>query len=116
MGDYSCLSEDVGCYCVDKTRIGPQATVSRYSFLCTASHDYKDRAMPLVTAPITIGERAWIATDVFVALGVAIGVGGVVTARSSVLSDIESWTAAAGKPAKSLKKREFLFRETQPVV
>ena len=40
---HSCLSQDVGC-------IGPHATVSQYSFLCTVSHDYKDPAMPLVTA------------------------------------------------------------------
>jgi putative colanic acid biosynthesis acetyltransferase WcaF len=116
MGDHSCLSENVDCYCVDKILIGPHATVSQYSFLCTASHDYKDPAMPLVTAPITIGERTWIAADVFLAPGVTIGDGAVVTARSSVFSDIASWTVAAGNPAKSVKKREFLFRETQPVV
>ena len=116
IGDYGCLSEDVDCYCVDKIRIGPHATVSQYCFLCTASHDYKDPAMPLVTAPIMIGERAWIAADVFVAPGVTIGDGAVVTARSSVFSDIESWTVAAGNPATSVKKREFLSREAQPDV
>lgn len=111
MGDHSCLSEDVDCYCVDRIRIGAHATVSQYSFLCTASHDYKDPAMPLVTAPITIGERAWIAADVFVAPGVTIGDGAVVAARSSVFSDIDSWTVAAGNPAKSVKKRELLSNE-----
>ena len=116
MGDHSCLSEDVDCYCVDKIRIGPHATVSQYSFLCTASHDHRDSAMPLVTAPITIGERAWIAADVFVAPGVTIGDGAVVTARSSVFSDIDPWTVAAGNPAESVKKRDFLSRETQPLV
>jgi len=116
MGDHSCLSEDVDCYCVDKIRIGPHATVSQYSFLCTASHDYKDSAMPLVTAPITIGERAWIAADVFVAPGVTVGDGAVVIARSSVFSDIDSWTVAAGNPAKAVKKRELLSREAQPDV
>jgi len=114
MGDHSCLSEDVDCYCVDKIRIGAHATVSQYSFLCTASHDYKYPAMPLVTAPITIGERAWIAADVFVAPGVTIGDGAVVTARSSVFSDIESWTVAAGNPATWVKKRKFLPNEAQP--
>jgi putative colanic acid biosynthesis acetyltransferase WcaF len=116
MGDHSCLGESVDCYCVDKIRIGPHATVSQYSFLCTASHDYKDPGMPVVTAPITIGERAWIAADVFVGPGVTIGNGAVITARSSVFSTIESWTVAAGNPAKSVKKREFLSSETQPVV
>jgi putative colanic acid biosynthesis acetyltransferase WcaF len=116
MGNHSCLSEDLDCYCVDKIRIGPYSTVSQYSFLCTASHDYEDSAMPLVTAPITIGERAWIAADVFVAPGVTIGDGAVVTARSSVFSDIESWTVAAGYPATSVKRREFLSGKAQPDV
>jgi putative colanic acid biosynthesis acetyltransferase WcaF len=116
MGNHRCLCEDVDCYCVDKIYIGPDATVSQYSFLCTASHDYKDPAMPLVAAPITIGERTWIAADVFVAPGVTIGDGAVVTARSSVFSDIDSWMVAAGNLAKSMKKRELLSREAEPDV
>jgi putative colanic acid biosynthesis acetyltransferase WcaF len=111
MGDHSCLSEQVDCYCVDKIRVGAHATVSQYSFLCTASHDYTDAAMPLITAPITIGERAWITADVFVAPGVTIGEGAVVTARSSVFSDIEPWVVAAGNPAKHVKERSLSSRE-----
>lgn len=109
MGDCSCLSEWVDCYCVDRIRIGAHSTVSQYSFLCTASHDYTDPAMPLVTAPIVIGDRVWIAADVFVAPGVTIGDGVVVTARSSVFGDIAPWTVASGNPARSLKARELLF-------
>ncbi len=107
MGDHSCLSERVDCYCVDKIRIGAHATVSQYSFLCTASHDYTDPKFPLITAPITIGERVWITVDVFVAPGVTIGDGAVISARSSVFNDIEPWVVAAGNPAKSVKKRLF---------
>lgn len=105
MGDHSCISEQVDCYCVDKIRIGTHATVSQYSFLCTASHDYRDLAMPLVTAPITIGERAWITADVFVAPGVTIGEGAVILARSTVFQNIPPWVVAAGNPAKQIKPR-----------
>ncbi|MBK6741975.1 MAG: putative colanic acid biosynthesis acetyltransferase [Hydrogenophilales bacterium] len=105
MGDHSCLSEQVDCYCVDKIRIGAHATVSQYSFLCTASHDYTDPTMPLVTAPITIGERAWITADVFIAPGVSIGEGAVVLARSSVFKDVEPWMVVAGNPARVVKAR-----------
>ena len=114
MGAHSCLSEYVDCYCVAKIVIGAHAIVSQYSFLCTASHDYRDPAMPLVTAPITIGEHAWITADVFVAPGVSIGDGAVISARSSVFSDVDSWTVAAGNPAKAVKKRELLPREARP--
>ena len=107
MGDHSCLSEFVDCYNVDRIRIGAHSTVSQYSFLCTASHDYTDPDMPLITAPITIGERAWITADVFVAPGVTIGDGAVVTARSSVFTDIPPWVVARGNPAVPVKRREF---------
>jgi putative colanic acid biosynthesis acetyltransferase WcaF len=110
MGDYSCLSHNVDCYCVDRITLGAQSTVSQYSFLCTASHDYTDPAMPLTTAPITLGDRVWITADVFVAPGVTIGDGVVVTARSSVFHDIEPWTVAAGNPARPVKPR--LLRST----
>ena len=55
MGDFSCLAGEVDCYCVDRIVLGPHSTVSQYSFLCTASHDYEQPAMPLVSAPIVIG-------------------------------------------------------------
>lgn len=107
MGDDACLSEEVDCYCVDKITIGRNSTVSQYSFLCGASHDYEDRSMPMVSAPITIGERVWIAADVFVAPGVTIGDGAMVTARSSVFSDLPEWMVARGNPAVPYKARKF---------
>lgn len=105
MGDHACLSEGVDCYCVAPIRIGAQTTVSQYSFLCTASHDYTRADMPLVTAPITIGELVWITADVFVGPGVTIGDGAVVTARSSVFTDIRPWVVARGNPAVPVKAR-----------
>jgi putative colanic acid biosynthesis acetyltransferase WcaF len=107
MGDHACLSEGVDCYCVDKIWIGAYSTISQYSFLCTASHDYAQASMPLVTAPITIGERVWITADVFVGPGVTIGDGAVVTARSSVFGDIPSWSVATGSPAVPVKVRRL---------
>lgn len=110
MGDHACLSEGVDCYCVDKIRIGANSTVSQYSYLCTASHDYTQTTMPLVMAPIRIGERVWITADVFVGPGVTIGDGAVVTARSSVFSDIPPWMVAKGTPAVPVKVRRFETR------
>lgn len=111
MGDHSTLAKDVDCYCVDKIRIGSMTTVSQYSFLCTASHDYLDPAilhqpqMPLVTAPITLGDRVWITADVFIAPGITIGDGTVVLARSSVFNDLPPWIVASGNPATIKKER-----------
>lgn len=111
MGEHSCLSEQVDCYCVDKVLIGSYATVSQYSFLCTASHDYSDPDMPLVIAPIKIGDRVWLTADVFVAPGCTIGEGSVILARSSVFCDIDPWVVAAGSPAKPIRTRVFRVRK-----
>lgn len=111
MGDHSCLSHFVDCYCVDKVVLGRHATVSQYSHLCTASHDYNLHDMPLVTAPIMIKDHAWVTADVFVGPGVTIGQGAVVLARSTVTRDVASWVVAAGAPAKQVgvrDRREFV--------
>jgi len=105
MGDHSCLAWDVDCYCVAKVSIGAHATVSQYSYLCTASHDFDQPNMPLTTAPIAIGEGAWIAADVFVGPGVTVGEGAVVGARSSVFEDVEPWVVVAGSPARFIRPR-----------
>lgn len=107
MGDYSCLANYVDCYCVDRIELGKYAIVSQYSFLCTASHDYSSSYFPLITAPIKIGERVWIAADVFVGPGVTIGSGAVIGARSSVFRDVSPWIVAAGSPAKPIKRRSY---------
>lgn len=105
MGPRSCLGPDVDCYCVDQIILGANATVSQYSFLCTASHDYRHSHMPLVTAPIVIEDHAWVAADVFVGPGVTIGEGAVVGARASVFRDVAPWTVVAGNPVKVINKR-----------
>jgi len=106
MQSHSCLADDVDCYCVAAISVGAHATVSQYSYLCSASHDYRDRAMPLVVAPIVIEAEAWIAADVFVGPGVRIGEGAVVGARSTVMHDVEPWSVVAGPTASARGMRE----------
>jgi putative colanic acid biosynthesis acetyltransferase WcaF len=110
MGDHACLSEGVDCYCVARIRIGAHSTVSQYSFLCSASHDYTKASMPLVMAPISIGGWVWITSGVFVGPGVTIGDGAVVLARSSVFTDLPAWMVAKGNPAVPVKERSFDLR------
>jgi putative colanic acid biosynthesis acetyltransferase WcaF len=107
MDEYACLASDVDCYNVEKVKIGKHATISQRAFLCTASHDITKPDMPLITAPVTVEDYVWIAADAFVGMGVTIGEGAVVGAKSSVVKDIEPWSVMAGNPAKFIKKREI---------
>lgn len=105
MGSYSCLGPQVDCYSVDRIRIGAYVTVSQYSFLCAASHDPDSAEMTLTTAPIVIGDHAWIAADVFIAPGVTVGEGAAIGARSSVFKNVPEWIIAVGSPAREIRKR-----------
>lgn len=105
MEERSCIADDVDCYCVAPIRIGAHATVSQYSYLCSASHDFRDPSMPLIVAPIVIEARAWVAADVFVGPGVKVGEGSVVGARSTVMHDVEPWTIVVGSPARRIGTR-----------
>jgi putative colanic acid biosynthesis acetyltransferase WcaF len=90
--------------------IGANAMVSQYSYLCAASHDYRQAHLPLVSAPIRIEPSAWVCADCFIAMGVTIGEGAVVGARSTVTRDVPPWTVVAGNPARVLKPREMTDR------
>ena len=105
MENYSCLADHVDCYAVDRILIGANVTVSQYSYLCAASHDYTRPTLPLTTAPITIGAGAWIAADVFIGPGVMVGEGAVVGARSTVVKAVDPWMVVAGNPARNIKPR-----------
>ncbi|HWB19062.1 MAG TPA: hypothetical protein VG711_02090 [Phycisphaerales bacterium] len=105
MGKFACIADDVDVYCTLPISIGDYSTVSQYSYLCGATHDFEDVTHPLVPKPITIGRRAWVAADVFVAPGVTIGDGTVVGARSSVFKDLPAWVIATGTPAKAVRPR-----------
>ena len=107
MGKDSCLSRHVDCYCVDKVTLGSRVTVSQYSYLCSASHDYRKKSMPLITAPITIEDDAWVTADVFVGPGVTVGEGAVIGARSTITKDVPSWTVVVGSPPVEVGKRSL---------
>ena len=105
MDEYACLASDVDCYNVAPIHIGKFATVSQGAFLCTASHDITSPDHELITAPITLGDRAWIGAEAFVGMGVTIGAGAVVGARAAVFKNVEPWSVVGGNPAKFIKKR-----------
>lgn len=110
MGDFATLADDVDVYCVDRITIGERTTVSQYTYLCGATHDFEDINFPLQPRPITIGAHVWIAADCFVAPGVTVPDGAVVGARSGVFADLQPWTVHAGTPARPLRPRNHPLR------
>jgi putative colanic acid biosynthesis acetyltransferase WcaF len=107
MGDYSTLANDVDCYAVAPIVLGPHSTVSQYAHLCAATHDYEDPGFRLVSKPVTIGARAWVAAGAFVGPGVTVAEGAVAGARAVVIKDVPEWTVVAGNPAVQIRKRSL---------
>lgn len=110
MGPLATIADDVDVYCVDRISIGERTTVSQYSYLCGATHDFEDERFPLQPKPITIGRHVWIAADCFIGPGVTVPDGAVVGARSGVFGTLEPWTVHAGTPARPVRERRHPLR------
>src|SRR4051812_29874376 len=96
LGDDACIGDGADIYSVAPIVLGRRAIVSQNAFLCTASHDHRLADFPLVTAPITIADRAWVAARAIVLMGVTVGEGAVAAAGSVVTRDIPPGCIAAG--------------------
>jgi putative colanic acid biosynthesis acetyltransferase WcaF len=107
IGKYSCIGPNTELYNKAPIVIGENAIVSQGVYLCTASHDISDPRHTLVYKTIVIEQRAWIAADAFVSMGVTIGEGAVIGARACVFKDVAPWTVVGGNPAKFIKNREM---------
>jgi putative colanic acid biosynthesis acetyltransferase WcaF len=113
MEEQSCLADHVDCYSVAPVVLGARATVSQYSYICTATHDYEDPNFALIARPIVIGPDAWVAAGAFLGPGVTVGEGSVVGARAVVVKDVAPWLVVAGTPARPIKRR---MRKTTEVI
>lgn len=107
VGEHSTIGPNVTCYCQDHIKIGDRAVVSQGAHLCAGSHDVNDKNFQLITRPIIIGDRAWIAAECFIGPGVTVGEGAVLGARGVAFKDLQSWTVYAGNPAHEIKHRAF---------
>lgn len=106
LGNFVAIGFDVQLYNPGKIIVGNHITISQRAHLCSASHDYNSLNKPLISESIYINDMVWIAADVFVGMGVTIGEGAILGARSCVFKDVEQWTIVGGNPASFIKKRE----------
>lgn len=105
IGDYSWIGDEVVLYSLGEIQIGSNTVISQRSYICTGSHDYNSENFNIYSQKITIGDKCWLATDVYVAPSISIGNFTVVGARSSVFSNLPSNKVCVGSPAKPIKDR-----------
>jgi len=107
LGDNCWIDGGVRLYTVDRITLGSNCVVSAGAFACTAGHDVSSPIFELRTAPVTIGDCAWIAGNAIILPGLAIGEGAVIAAGAVVTKDVAPWTVVGGNPAKEIGRREI---------
>ena len=113
--DYGCLGREVDCLNYVKIKIGKNTTVSKRSFLCTGSRDYKKENKPIVVADIKIGNNCWVAAECFISPGITVEDNSILLARSFLTKDFGPDSLIAGHPAKkirNLKQENFESYQT----
>jgi putative colanic acid biosynthesis acetyltransferase WcaF len=100
------IAERVSCYNMAMITLEEGALVSQGAHLCAGNHDIDDANFQLLSKPITLRSRCWVAADAFVAPGVTVGEGAVLGARGVAFSDLEPWTLYVGNPALFKRKRK----------
>lgn len=104
VGDHVWIGEEVFILNLAPVTIGRSSCISQRAFLCTGSHDFRSRDFALITKPIDVESSSWIAAQAFVAPGVRVGEGSVVSAGSVVLEDVPPATIVQGNPARVVKQ------------
>jgi putative colanic acid biosynthesis acetyltransferase WcaF len=105
IGDNSSIDDYVDCYNVAVINIGKSTAISRYVFLCTATHDYSKKNRPLLVSSINIGSKVWIAADVMVGPGVEIKDNSTILARVFISKDVPESVVVRQKPNYFLTKK-----------
>jgi putative colanic acid biosynthesis acetyltransferase WcaF len=105
IGDEAGIASGVTLYSQGTIRIGKRAVISQGAHLCAGTHDYTNPGFPLITRPIVVCDKAWIAAEAFVHPGATIGEGAVIGARSVVTKDMPAWMVCAGHPCVPIKPR-----------
>jgi acetyltransferase-like isoleucine patch superfamily enzyme len=85
--------------------IGADVNLSSDVHVWTGQHDWRSSAFAYVSAPVEIGDHAWISARVTILPGVKIGAGAVVAAGAVVTTDVEPYTVVGGVPARTIGRR-----------
>jgi len=99
IGDHVWIGEDVGILTLAPVTIESNVCISQRAYLCTGSHDFRREDFKLLVAPITVRKGSWIAAASFIAPGVEIGSGAIVSAGSAIFEDVAPKTFVRGNPA-----------------
>lgn len=105
IGEDSCI----GWHCQIDARaglvIGNHVTIASHVLIIGGGHDVEAPEFWSISAPIHIGDYAWITSRAMLVMGAQIGEGAVVSANCVVSKKVEPYTIVAGQGAKPVGTR-----------
>lgn len=102
--DRACIGDRANIYSLDRITLHAGSLVAQEAYLCAGTHDWADAEWPLLTAPITVGQRAVVGARAFVLPGITIGPAAIVGAMSVVTKDVSPGETVAGNPARAITR------------
>ncbi|MBC8309362.1 MAG: hypothetical protein H8E83_02470 [Planctomycetes bacterium] len=98
-GDLVVFGDGATVRATEPIQIGKRCVISQYAMLITQAGDMETSGKTKLSAPITIEDDVWVATDAVVMPGSYIESGVVVGARGMVEGRLPRWTICTGEPA-----------------
>jgi putative colanic acid biosynthesis acetyltransferase WcaF len=105
VGDHCWIGQEVWIDNLDDVRLGDHVCVSQRTYLCTGSHDYRQRGFNLVARPIHVENGAWLGAQSLILGGVTVRANAIVAAGSVVSKDVAEAEIVAGNPARPLDRK-----------
>lgn len=109
IGDNSGIGEN--CQVPDNIKIGNDVMMGPDVIIIKNNHNFEDLSTPMRlqgakdSAPVIIGNDAWIGTRAIILPGVKIGDGAIIGAGAVVTKDIPPYAISAGNPSRVIKYR-----------
>jgi maltose O-acetyltransferase len=91
----------------DTITIGDDVSIGHEVMILTATHDTshpEKRGGDITTAPVSVGNGAWLGARAIILPGVTVGAGAIVAAGAVVSKDVAPHTLVGGVPAKKIRE------------
>lgn len=110
IGEGTYIGQEVTLNAADKISFGENCGIASGSYFMTWNHAIDKKVVELratgkESAPISVGDGAWVGYNAIILPGVKIGTGAVVGAGAVVTNDVPDWTVVVGVPASPIAVR-----------
>lgn len=105
IGPHSTVDQDVKLDGRGGLTIGASVSIAPEACVLSADHDPASPDFRGRTAPVSIGDHAWLGTRALILPGVSVGEGAVVAAGAVVTRDVPAFAVVGGVPARVIGER-----------